>query len=315
MATNLKNVDLNLLVIFEAIFATGNISRAADRLNMSQPAVSHSLARLRELLDDPLFARTARGVEPTNKARELISPVREALALLGQHLGGTTIDLATYKRLFKIAVVDPVEAVMMPPVVRVLTTQAPGINIECLQIDSTVHDQVRSGALDLACAPFPIDTTDLVVTPLRPVEMVVVTRRDHPEVKKPLDLETFNRLPHIALRRDLRGMTSVDQGLSPTAPPRRVVYMASKVWSMPAMVERTDLVGMLPRVFVEDLLSRFDLDVHEVPTELPEQHFYMIWHTNSQNDPGHIWLREAMMDSIWTNESTHSARAPAMAPS
>src|SRR5450756_562921 len=104
MSKNLKNVDLNLLVIFEAVYATSNISRAADRLGMSQPAVSNALARLRELIDDALFVRAPGGVEPTIKAREMIRPVREALGVIGQQLGGTTLDLATYKRVFRVIV-------------------------------------------------------------------------------------------------------------------------------------------------------------------------------------------------------------------
>ena len=119
MTVNLKNVDLNLLVIFEAVYSTGNISRAADRLSMSQPAVSNALARLRELIDDPLFVRAARGVEPTSKTREMINPVREALGLIGRHLDkGVEIDLSTYKRIFRVIIVDALEPIIMPPLVR-----------------------------------------------------------------------------------------------------------------------------------------------------------------------------------------------------
>jgi DNA-binding transcriptional LysR family regulator len=133
---------------------------------------------------------------------------------------------------------------------------------------------------------------------ITPVELVVITRRDHPDIKKPLDLETFHRLPHIGLRRELRGLTNVDQSLSASTMPRRVCYMASKMWSVPAMVERTDLVGMLPRAFVKQILGKFDLDVHELPAKIPDQHLYMMWHTNSEHDPGHIWLRQTMMQAL-----------------
>jgi DNA-binding transcriptional LysR family regulator len=302
MTVNLKNVDLNLLVIFEAIYATGNISRAAERLGMSQPAVSNALARLREQIDDPLFIRAGRGVEPTIKTRELINPVREALGLIGRHLGASAnIDLSTYKRLFRVVVIDPLEPIIMPAVIRTITSQAPGINIECIQPHPKVFDDIRAGAVDLACFSHPTDPTDIVVKLIGPADLVVVSRRGHPGIKKPLDLETFQRLPQIALIRELRGLTNVDRSLAASMTPRRVAYMASKIWSIPPMVERTDLVGLLPRAFVNEIIGNFDLDVHEPPTAFPEQHLYMAWHTNSEHDLGHIWLRESMMQAALTN--------------
>lgn len=294
-ARSLKNADLNLLVIFEAIYATGNISRAAERLGMSQPAVSNALARLRELVDDPLFVRAPGGVRPTGKTREMIQPVREALALIERNLGQTpNIDLATYKRLFRIIIVDPLEPIMMPTIIGTIAEQAPGINIECVQPHPKVYDDIRNSIIDVACFPFPVDATDIVAKPLAPVDLVVVARRDHPGIKKPLDVETFQRLPHIGLRRELRGLTNIDRSLSVDNIERRVLYMASKIWSIPAMVERTDLISMLPRAFVKSVADNFALDIHELPVAIPEQYNYIAWHINSDHDPGHIWLREQM---------------------
>jgi DNA-binding transcriptional LysR family regulator len=297
MIKNLKTVDLNLLVIFEAVYATRNISRAADRLAMSQPAVSNALTRLRELIDDPLFVRAPKGVEPTIKARELIDPVREALGLIGRHLGtGTELDWATYQRVFRVVVVDSMEPIIMPPVVRTMLSQAPGVGIECVQAHPKVSEEIRTGTIDLACFPFPLDNiAEIIVKPVCPADMVIVTRRDHPGITRPLDLETFRRLPHIGLNNELRSLTSMDKNLAPVLESRRLAYMASKIWSIPAMVERTDLLGMLPRAFVNEIAGNFDFDVHEFPVELPEQHIYLMWHRKSNLDPGHIWLRQTMM--------------------
>src|SRR3954465_8133668 len=114
MTFNLRDLDLKLLVVFEAIYAAGNISRAADKLAMSQPAVSNLLARLRELIGDPLFARGRRGVEPTLKAQGMIEPVREALGLIGRQFGaGGEIDLASYRRTFRLSVMDPIEPLLL----------------------------------------------------------------------------------------------------------------------------------------------------------------------------------------------------------
>jgi DNA-binding transcriptional LysR family regulator len=298
MTKNLKNVDLNLLVIFEAIYATSNISRAADRLGMSQPAVSNALARLRDLIGDPLFVRAASGVEPTIKAREMIRPVRDALGVIGEQFGrGTAIDLATYKRIFRIIMVDTLEPIVMPPVMRTVMLNAPHIDIECIQGDAKFVDGIRAGTIDLACFSYPGDTTDMVVMPICPMDVVVVSRRNHPAIKRPLDLDTFQQLTQIALGRELRGMTNVDRNLVAMGMPRRVGYMAAKIWSMPPMIERTDLVGIMPRRFVQEISGNFALDIHELPIELPENYMYMTWHTNSELDPGHKWLRDSIMEA------------------
>jgi DNA-binding transcriptional LysR family regulator len=302
MSVNLKNVDLNLLVIFEAIYSNGNISRASERLGMSQPAVSNALARLRELIGDPLFVRAPRGVEPSIKARELITPVREALGLIGRQLdAGPNIDLSTYNRLFRIIMVDALEPIIMPALLRTLMAQAPHVNIQCVQGDGHFYEGIRNGTIDLACFSFPIDTTDMIVQTLCPGDLVVVSRRDHPVIKKPLDMATFQQLPQIALGQELRGLTNIDRNLIANGMTRRVGYMAAKMWSIPPMVERTDLIGILPRRFVLELADNFALDIHELPIEMPEQFLYMMWHSNSELDPGNKWLRESIMQAMQTN--------------
>jgi len=312
MTPSLKNVDLNLLVIFEAVFSTGNISRAAERLGMSQPAVSNALARLRDQMADPLFVRAPHGVEPTVKAREMIRPVREALQLIAQQLGsGASIDLATYKRIFRIVIVDTLELTVMPAVVRAVMSQAPQIDIECIQGDAKFSENIRAGTIDLACFAYPIDTTDIVIKPICPVDLVVISRRNHPDIKAPLDLATFQRLTQIAVSPQLRGLTNIDRNLIARGMPRRIGYTAAKSWSIPPMVERTDLIGIMPRRFIQEIAVNFALDVHELPIELPEQFLYMIWHANSELDPGHKWLRELMMEAAQAKLAVDPLALPA----
>jgi DNA-binding transcriptional LysR family regulator len=302
-AQRLKNIDLNLLVIFEAIYATGNMSRAAKRLGMSQPAVSNAVSRLREIVGDPLFVRSASGVEPTARTRQLIHPVRESLNIIGHHLGTLQPFDATYKRVFRITIIDPIESLIMPAVIAKLLKEAPGLSIECVQAHPDLYDDIRAGSLDMACFPYPVDITDLVVKPIARLFPVVISRRNHPEIVKPLDRETFQRLPHLALGRTLRGLTNIDKNLAVALGARSVVYMVAKVWSIPALVEQSDLLGVLPRAFAESVCEKFDLDIHELPIEIPEQHIYLAWHTNSENDPGNIWLREAMFQAAREHET------------
>jgi DNA-binding transcriptional LysR family regulator len=299
MSLNLRRIDLNLLVIFEALYATGSTNRAADRLGMSQPAVSNALGRLRDLIGDPLFVRDARGLKPTLRSHELVGPVREALAAISRQLGaGDAIDLASYKRLFRLIIADPLEPIMMPPIVKTIVSNAPDVEIECVQATARFAEEIREGSVDIACLSFPVDTSDIVIKPLAPVDFVIVSRRNHPAFTKPLDVEAFSRLPQIAVGRELRGLTGVDKRLIARGTPRRTPYMAAKAWSMPPMVQRTDLIAFLPRIFAEEVAENFELDIHESPIPMPEQHFYIMWHVNNEHDPGHKWLRDAMQDSL-----------------
>jgi DNA-binding transcriptional LysR family regulator len=294
-AVNLKDFDLKLLVVFEAIYSTGNISRAAEKLALSQPAVSNLLARLRELTGDPLFARGRRGVEPTGKAQAMIGPVREALGLIGRQFGHSDeIDLATYRRAFRISVMDPLEPLLLPPLLNLIDERAPGVTIEGVAPRIEFVQDVLSGTVDLVCFAFPITSPEISVVPLCPVDIVLVARRNHPGIGKTLDVEAMNALGFIALAIELRSMTLVDRELLVHGIKRRVVMSVARMWSVPALVAQTDLVATLPRGFANYCAQNFDLAVHDLPVRIAEQHMYMMWHTKMDGDPGHKWLRETL---------------------
>jgi DNA-binding transcriptional LysR family regulator len=301
MATiNLRNVDLNLLIVFDAVFATGNISHAARQLALSQPAVSNALTRLREHFDDPLFVRAGRGVKPTNRSQQMIEPVREALRLIRRQFDGDrTLDLASYKRVFRIVIVDPLEPVLMPPLLREISLRAPFVTIESRPPWHTkVADDIIAGTLDLACYTFPVSAPGLVFKTICAADYVVVARRGHPKIGAVLDAATFMSLDQIALINELRGHSNIDRDITTRSGNRRIVYMVNKAWSMPAMVGSTDLVAVLPRCFAVLMAPVFNLDIHESPVPISEQHFHMIWHEKNNDDPGHTWLRETMMSAL-----------------
>jgi DNA-binding transcriptional LysR family regulator len=292
---NLKDFDLKLLVVFEAIYSTGNISRAAEKLALSQPAVSNLLARLRELTGDPLFARGRRGVEPTGKAQAMIGPVREALGLIGRQFGHTDeIDLATYQRAFRTIVMDPFEPLLLPPLLNIITDRAPGISIEAIAPRLEFAQDILSGTVDLSCFAYPITSPEISVVPICPVDIVVLARRNHPRIGKTLDVETMNGLGFITLSMELRGIALIDRELLLHGIKRRVVMSVARVWSMPALVAQTDLIATLPRAFATYCAQNFDLAVHDLPVRIAEQHMYMMWHAKLEGDPGHKWLRETL---------------------
>lgn len=296
---NLKKLDLNLLVVFEAIYAAANISHAAKQLGMSQPTVSNALARLRVLMGDPLFTAKRRGVEATVKARQMIGPVREALGIIRGQLSTGDIDLATYQRQFRVLLADPTEPIVMPPVLRLIAEQAPGISIEsCMLADPDFAAQLRDGTVDLACFSFPFSAPDIVTMPICGVDVVAIARRGHREIGDRLDLATYTRLGHVALVPELRAMMHIEKDMAAHQGPRRIVCMVNKLWSIAPLVERSDLIGLLPRWFAAQIADNFNVAVHEVPVRIAEQYIYMIWHAKNEDDPGHRWLREAMLAAI-----------------
>lgn len=297
---NLKNVDLNLLVVFEAIYAAGNISHAAVQLNMSQPAVSNALTRLRDILGDPLFVREKQGVKPTVRADALIGPVREALGLIGRQFhSGDEIDLSTYKRTFRILVIDPLEPLVMPHLLRIVDERAHGVTIESVPpFGMDFAAEILAGRLDLAIYVYPINAPQIVAAPAGGIDPVIVARRDHPLIHGKVTKKLYETLGHVVLVPSLRGMAHVEKDLIAQGVRRRVVYAVPKLWSVPAIVARTDLIAVLPRDFASEIGDSFGLAIYEPPVPLSTQYYYMMWHEKSADDPGHKWLREALLAGI-----------------
>lgn len=296
MAVNLKHLDLNLLVVFDVVYSTRNISRAAEQLSLSQPAVSNALARLRDLIGDPLFVRARRGVEPTLKAHEIAQTVRDALAMIGQRLAPERLDLSTYRRHFRIIMPDVFEPIMMPPVLRTISDHAPHVTIEGLSAFRTDYiKEIRDGTVDLAVHVAPPSAPDIESVLLGGTDVVLVARRGHPGVTGALDIATVRALCYVVLVPELRDLLSPAANLLAQGVQRREVYAANKLWALPAIIERTDLVGILPRWFHREIARNFDIVAHELPVKLPDQPCAMIWHARSRGDPGHAWLRENLM--------------------
>ena len=295
----LRNLDLNLMVVFEAIFAAGSISHAAANLGMTQPAVSNALARLRALLDDQLFVRSGSGVEPTQKARQMVGPIREALKLIGGQVNPAEIDLSTYQRHFRIIIGDPIEAVVMPRIINEMAVVMPKVTIESLSAFRTDFvAELTDGTVDLACHVFPTPSPDLETEQLGPNDIVVVARRGHPAFRKPLSPEAFSKLPFMTLVPELRQKIHVEQNLASQGVHRNRTYVVNMLWSVPPMVEATDLISMLPRWFARHVQRNFAIEIHEPPVPLPEQHTFMTWHVRNNDDPGHRWLRQTLVQTF-----------------
>jgi DNA-binding transcriptional LysR family regulator len=177
---------------------------------------------------------------------------------------------------------DLIEPIVMPPVLRLIAAQAPGVSIEsCLLVSADFSAQLRDGSIDLACYSYPFNAPDTITLPICAVDTVVIGRRGHPDIGKSLDLATYARLGHVALVPELRAMLHIDKDLAAQQVPRRIVCLVNKVGSIAPLVERTDLIGQLTRWFAAEIAHNYNIDVHPLPLKISEQYVYMIWHCRS----------------------------------
>lgn len=289
----LKNLDLNLLIVFEAVYSSGNISQAAKSLGISQPTISNALSRLRETLDDSLFVRSGRGVKPTPKAVTMIGPIREALQMIeGGVSGDEGFDPTVSKRHFRIVAMDSIEAFIAPHLIK-LVQNHPSVTIENLPIISTsMVDGLHDGLLDVVLANFLNDSQDCTCLPLLTPSLSMIARRGHPKIDGTFTQTHFETLSHIALVPKLRALSRLEEGLRAQNITRHIVYSVTKFWAFPHIVATTDLVGILPTAFAHLAAQNYPLEIHALPFDYPPEKLYMTWKTSRTNDPGHRWLRE-----------------------
>lgn len=293
---NLRSLDLNLLVVFDAIYAEGNISRAADRIGMSQPAMSNALGRLREALGDPLFERRGNGMEPTVRARQLVSPVRQALDVLQAGLStGSQFDFKTAERAFSVATEDFGEVVIMPRLMNWLSSVAPSIQVRIASERAAAGiNETRRGRVDLALDYIPLENDELAVQQLMAETRVCVVRRDHPRVAEGMTIETYLSLPHIVLNRQIPGGAIVSRELARRGLVRRIAMEVPHYLSMPVILLQTDFVSTMPRRVAHVIAEHYGLKMVKLPLEVPDMPIYMSWNKSQTADPAHRWFRESI---------------------
>ena len=295
----LKKLDLNLLIVFEAVYSAGNISHAAKSLGMSQPTISNALSRLRDSLEDPLFVRAGRGVTPTPKAVQMIAPVREALQMIeGGVSPGDQFDPTASNRHFRMVVMDGVEPIIMPHLIRQVQAYK-SVTFENLAISNTpMSDGLNDGSLDLVIANFLADAQDTHCEPLGSPHLSIVARNNHPAIEGEFTLKHFQSLGHIALTPRMRALSRMEEGLRTLNIGRHVVYSVNKFWSFPHVLMTTDLVAILPTAFARVISRNYPLALYDLPFTYPEELIYMTWKTSRTNDPGHRWLREEIVAAL-----------------
>ena len=294
---DIRNVDLNLLVALDALLAERSVSRAAVRLHLSQPAASALLARLRELFGDPLLLRSARGMLPTQRALELLGPVRQVLDEIDAIVQPrAAFDAASAEHTFTLSASDYVEYTLLPMLVDYLEHKAPGVRLEVRPLDlQTVAKQMESGDVDLCITGLLNAPAGLHVRPLYTERIVSVVRREHPGVGARLTLDKFCSLEHIQV--SVRGSgfsTRIDAGLAALGRKRRARLAVPHFLLVPEIVARSDMISALPERLARGYAKK--LRIFEPPLDLEGFTVGEIWHERNQRDPAQQWLRDVLLE-------------------
>ena len=290
---NLRTIDLNLLTVFDTILSERSLTRASAKLHMSQPAMSNALARLRAALDDQLFIRTAQGMMPTPRAKQIAGPVRQALDLIQNGLreqGAFEFDSATRK--FTSAISDYGEAVIMPRFVDWLGQGAPKIKGPIRpQLGRFIQAELREGAIDLAMDYFRIRGDEFHHVHAMDEHLVSMVRQDHPTIGDHLSLDDFITVPHVMLTQD---KPVVDTVLKAHGLTRNIALQVPHFLSMPLIVQKTNFICTLPKRMALVYADFFRTKVLKTPLDFPHIPIYFMWHQSVDGDPGHKWLRNAL---------------------
>ncbi|MDM3886475.1 LysR family transcriptional regulator [Pseudomonas sp. BCRC 81390] len=291
---NLSKVDLNLFIVFDAIYTEANLTRAGQIVGITQPAVSNALSRLRETFNDPLFVRTAQGMVPTPMAQNIIGPVRNALALLRTSVQESRIfNPQQANKTFRISMTDLTEAVILPPLFQRLRRLAPAVLIEsflCKRRETT--KELAAGRLDFAIdAPL---NTDPQVRHIKLMQdrYVCALRQGHPLADSKLTLESYLGMTHIHISSRRNGLGYVDLALGKMGVQRKVALRSQHYLMASQVLQQTDMAMTVPERFAR----RHQLRYQPLPVEVPALETHLYWHESTDQDPANRWMREQITE-------------------
>ena len=296
--SNLRRLDLNLLVTLDALLAERNVTRAAERLNFSQPAVSIQLAKLRDFFDDPLLLPGPRGMRPTARAEALREPLRQALqALSGAVSPAKPFNPAEATHIWRVAATDYAESTIVLPVLGGLRTAAPATRLAVVEMVPTrIARQAEQGDIDLAFHTTEGSPPGLRRRTLFKERYVLVGRANHPRLRRRPTPKQFCQLEHVMVSPDGGGFLGVtDEALAKAGMARKVVLSVPHFLFVREVLAHSDLVAMLPARLVRG--SR-QLKVVDAPVEVPGYEMSMLWHERVHRDPAHQWLREFIAAAV-----------------
>jgi DNA-binding transcriptional LysR family regulator len=309
---DLREIDLNLLVVFNQLLLDRSVSTAAEKLGLTQPAVSNALKRLRYVLKDELFLRTSRGMDPTPYALHIAEPVIYALgALQTAFTTRDTFDPLTSARNFQLAMTDIGEMYFMPPLMVALSKLAPNVTINTVRPNTgDLREDMESGSVDLALGLLPNLQAGFFQRRLFRHKYVCVFRKGHPTAKSPLSLKQFSELDHVGVVAANTGHSEVDGLLDRAGIKRKMRLVLPHFIAVGHVLQTTDLIATLPERFAKRCELPFELVTSPHPVRLPDIAINLFWHAKFNRDPANMWIRQLFVELFADSDGKRSpARA------
>jgi DNA-binding transcriptional LysR family regulator len=291
---NIRNIDLNLLVVLDVLLDERSVSRAARRLNLSQPAVSGALKRLRETFQDPLFVRSQQGIRPTPQALELIGPVKTVLQDIDTILSSAEFNPDAAEAVFTIAATDYAQTTFLAPLMRLVHREAPNIRFSVVSTDiRRMPEQFDRQQIDFAITVPEMAPANVQAKELFGDSYVCAVSPDHPSARGTLSLDDFCALNHVLVTPSSDGFFGpTDDALAKLGRQRRVTVSVPNFLSLPAILENSDFIAVAPERVLRPFAEA--LHIFAAPLALPDFKVIALWHELSTRSPAHTWLRERM---------------------
>jgi DNA-binding transcriptional LysR family regulator len=291
------NFDLKLLAIIGELHRTRSVSQAAERLALSQSAISMSLAKLRKHFNDPLFVRTSTGMEPTPHAIELIGILSQAESLLQAAFGHSVVfDPRTSERVFRIQSTDIAQVTLIPKLMKHLRKVAPSVGIDLQRISPVTPRLLESGELDLAVGFIPPIGAGFCQQRLFQEKFVCAVKSNHPRIGNTLTVQKFEAESHIAVATSGTGHGVVEKTLEARRIRRRIALTVPSFLGIASIITNSDYLIVLPEQFGRHLAASGNIKVLPVPFEVPAYYIVQHWHERYSQDPAGRWLRSVVAE-------------------
>lgn len=304
----LQDIDVNLLVVFHLLYRERKTILVAEQLGITQPSVSHALGRLRKVLGDPLFERSARGLQPTPFADRIAEPVAYALATLQDAINfQDSFDELNSTRTFTVSMTDIGEIYFLPRLLPYLAVHAPGVRLTTVRNSiSNLKEQMEAGQVDLAVGLLPQLGPGFFQRRLFTQPYVCLMRKEHPMAQGPFGLEEFKRAKHAVIVAHGTGHGQVEDLLVKSGIPRSTQLQLPHFVAVPYIIAAVDLIVTVPEKLAERTAERFELVIRRHPVALPEAPINLFWHRRFHHDAGNKWLRSLLVDMFSESDKPRS---------